>query len=121
MVTVWRIKLRLYCTNYRYRPKRLAHQAIAEAELFTDIMEKVRKLIPRTKGKNIHYFIQQLNFLLRGYVNYFRIGLAKGLFEKLMIWIRRRLRMMIMKSWKSLKPLHKRLCRMRYKGSFEKI
>ena len=83
--------------------------------------DKVRKLTPRTKGKSIHYFIQQLNYLLRGYANYFRIGLAKGLFENLMSWIRRRLRMIIMKSWKSWKPLHKRLRRMGYKGPFEKI
>jgi hypothetical protein len=59
--------------------------------------------------------------LLRGYANYFRIALVKNLFEKLMSWIRRRLRMMIMKSWKSWKPLHKRLRRMGYRGSFEKI
>ena len=83
--------------------------------------DKVRKLTPRTKGKSIHYYIQQLNYLLRGYANYFRIGLVKGLFKELMSWVRRRLRMMIMKSWKSWKPLHKRLRRMGYKGSFEKI
>ncbi len=51
--------------------------------------DKVRKLTPRTKGKSIHYFIRQLNYLLRGYANYFRIGLVKGLFEQLMSWIRR--------------------------------
>ncbi len=83
--------------------------------------DKVRLLTPRTKGKSIYYFIRQLNYLLRGYANYFRIGLVKGLFEELMSWIRRRLRMMIMKSWKSWKPLHKRLRRMGYRGSFEKI
>ena len=38
-----------------------------------------------------------------------------------MSWIRRRLRMMIMKSWGSWKGLHKQLRRMGYKGSFEKI
>lgn len=38
-----------------------------------------------------------------------------------MSWIRRRLRMMIMKSWKSWKPLHKILRGNGYKGSFQKI
>lgn len=93
----------------------------AIVQIVKTFKDKVRKLTPRTKGKSIYYFIQQLNYLLRGYANYFRIGLVKGLFEELMSWIRRRLRMMIMKSWKSWKPLHKRLRRMGYKGSFEKI
>ncbi|MCK5022539.1 MAG: group II intron reverse transcriptase/maturase [Candidatus Aenigmarchaeota archaeon] len=83
--------------------------------------DKVRKLTPRTKGKSIHYFIGELNKLLQGFSNYYCIGLTKGLFENLMSWIRRRLRMMIMKAWKSWKPLHKQLRRMGYKGNFEKI
>ncbi|WP_218152252.1 hypothetical protein, partial [Salegentibacter agarivorans] len=33
----------------------------------------------------------------------------------------RRLRMMVMKSWKSWKPLHRQLRRMGYKGNFLKI
>jgi len=83
--------------------------------------EKVRALTPRNKGKSIHYYIKELNMLLRGWSNYYKVGLTKGLFSKLMSWIRRRLRMMVMRAWKSWKPLHKQLRRMGYKGKFEKI
>ena len=62
-----------------------------------------------------------VGFLMSGVANYFRIGLTKKLFQNLMSWIRRRLRMMIMKGWKSWKPLHRQLRRMGYKGKFEKI
>lgn len=83
--------------------------------------EKVRLITPRNNGKSIETFIRQLNPVLRGFTNYFRIGSTHRLFRDLMSWIRRRLRMMIMKSWKSWKPLHRQLRRMGYKGKFEKV
>lgn len=83
--------------------------------------EKVRKLTPRNQGRKLYYYIAGLNDLLKGYSMYYRVALSKKLFAKLMSWIRRRLRMMIMKSWKSWKGLHKQLRRMGYKGEFEKI
>jgi group II intron reverse transcriptase/maturase len=83
--------------------------------------EKVRKLTPRRQGRKLFYYIDELNQLLKGFTMYYRIALSKKLFSSLMSWVRRRLRMMIMKSWKSWKGLHKQLRRMGYKGSFEKI
>ena len=83
--------------------------------------EKVRKLTPRNQGGKLYYYIAELNLLLRGYSMYYRVALSKKVFSSLMSWIRRRLRMMIMKSWKSWKGLHKQLRRMGYKGGFEKI
>ncbi len=83
--------------------------------------EKVRKLTPRCQGCKLYHYIEELNFLLKGYSMYYRVALCKKVFVQLMSWIRRRLRMMIMKSWKSWKGLHKQLRRMGYKDSFEKI
>jgi len=83
--------------------------------------EKVRLLSPRTKGKSIHYYINELNMLLRGWSNYYKVALTKSVFIHLMSWIRRRLRMMIMRAWKSWKPLHKQLRKMGYQGGFKKI
>lgn len=82
---------------------------------------KVRQLTPRNSGRNLLMQIADLNMLLRGFANYFRIGLVKSLFRNLMSWIRRRLRMKKMREWKSWKGLHKQLRRMGYKGSFKKI
>jgi group II intron reverse transcriptase/maturase len=83
--------------------------------------EKVRKLTPRNQGFKLDYYLTELNFLLKGYSMYFRVARSKSLFRHLMSWVRRRLRMMIMKSWKSWRGLHKQLRRIGYKGSFEKI
>ena len=83
--------------------------------------DKVRTLTPRNHGKNLSKIIKELNPVLRGWANYFRIANCKKQFENLMKWIRRRLRMKKMREWKSWKQLHKTLRRNGYKGEFEKI
>ena len=85
------------------------------------LKDKVRKLTPRNSGKNIEMVIQELNPILRGWANYFKVANCKNTFEHLSSWTRRRLRMKRMKEWKSWKPLHKQLRRMGFKGDFRKI
>ncbi len=92
-----------------------------QSKKIENFKEKVKELTPRNMGNSVVAYISKLNSLLRGFTNYFKIARAKREFSKLMSWIRRRLRMMIMKSWKSWKPLHKILRSNGYKGSFQKI
>ena len=83
--------------------------------------QKVRQITRRTNGKALVLIIGELNQLLRGFANYFRIGQVKGHYRNLMSWIRRRLRMCKMREWKTWKGLHRQLRRQGYRGSFEKI
>jgi RNA-directed DNA polymerase len=83
--------------------------------------KRVRELTPRNHGMNVREMIKRLNPVLRGWGNYFRIANCKGIFEKLMEWIRRRLRMKKMREWKSWEGLHKALRRIGHKGEFLKI
>lgn len=83
--------------------------------------DKIRKLTPRNHGMNIEEMIKQLNPVLRGWANYFRMANCKGIFAQLMEWLRRRLRMKQMREWKYWKSLHRALRRQGYKGEFEKI
>jgi len=83
--------------------------------------DKVRQQTKRNGGLPVRLQILELNQLMRGFANYFRIGQVKSLFKTLMSWIRRRLRMKKMREWKSWKPLHKQLRRLGYRGNFEKI
>ena len=85
------------------------------------LKEKIRKLTPRNSGYNVEFLVYKLNPVIRGWCNYFRIANCKTIFEDLIKWIRRRLRMKQMKEWKSYKSLHKTLRRMGYKGTFKKI
>lgn len=83
--------------------------------------EKVRNCTHRNLPVNLKKVIRDLNPILRGFVNYFRITNSKGRFKLFMSWIRRRLRAIQMKLWKKPGKLHRRLRQLGYKGEFKWI
>lgn len=83
--------------------------------------DKIRSLTPRNSGINVETMIKRLNPILRGWSNYFRVANCKGVFQSLLSWIRRRLRMKKMREWKSWKALHQQLRRVGHKSDFPKI
>jgi RNA-directed DNA polymerase len=83
--------------------------------------DKIRELTPRNHAMNIAAMIKQLNRVLKGWANYFRIANCEKEFKTLMGWIRRRLRMKQMREWKSWKPLFKALRRNGYWRNARKI
>lgn len=70
---------------------------------------------------NLSQVIARLNPLLRGVGNYFRVANCKKEFQRLVSWIRRRLRAIQMKLWKKPKRLHRRLHQRGYQGEFDEI
>ncbi len=62
---------------------------------------KMRKLTSRSWGVSNSYKVEKLNQLIRGWINYFKIGSMKGLCRELDGNIRYRLRMCIWKHWKT--------------------
>jgi len=83
-----------------------------------EFKKKVKTLTKRSQGMNLEMVINRLNPLLRGFTNYFRIANCKGVFSKMMSWIRRRLRAIQLKLWKKPRRLHRRLRQMGYRSSF---
>jgi group II intron reverse transcriptase/maturase len=83
--------------------------------------EKVRKCTKRNVPVNLETIIKQLNPILRGFANYFKITNSKRRFKELMSWVRRRLRAIQMKLWKKPRKLHRRLRQLGYKGEFQCI
>ena len=59
--------------------------------------------------------------VLRGWMNYYRVANIKALIRELMSWIRRRLRMIKMKQWKTYKAMHKAMRKQGIKGTGEKM
>lgn len=51
---------------------------------------------------------KKLTSVLRGWINYYKIADIKTLVTELMSWIRRRLRIIKIKQWKTYKAMHKR-------------
>lgn len=85
------------------------------------LKDNIRNITPRNSGRNVEMMIKELNPILRGWANYFKVANCKGTYADIMAWLRRRLRMKKMKEWKSWRALHKQLRRMGYEGDFEKI
>ena len=85
------------------------------------LKEKVKKMTRRTSPVNLTKVITDLNPVLRGFANYFKVSNCGEVFRKLMQWIRRRLRAKQLKLWKTSRRLHRRLRQLGYKGKFQKI
>ena len=83
--------------------------------------DKVRKITRRNSPVNLAKVIMDLNPILRGFANYFKVANCKRAFRDLAQWIRRRLRAKQMSLWKRPKRLHRRLKQLGYKGEFKKI
>jgi group II intron reverse transcriptase/maturase len=85
------------------------------------LKEKVRKITRRSSPVNLAKVIKDLNPVLRGFANYFKVANCKGVFSELAQWIRRRLRAKQLRLWKKPKRLHRRLRQLGYKGEFKHI
>jgi RNA-directed DNA polymerase len=83
--------------------------------------DKVRNMTKRGCGRPIEITIKELNLILRGWITYYRIANIKKLSKELMMWIRRRLRMIRMKQWKTYKKMHKEMRRLGIKGNGMKM
>ena len=82
---------------------------------------KVRWITRRNTGNNVAEVIRELNPVLRGFVNYFRVANCVRELRALMGWIRRRLRCVQLKQWKTNGKLQRRLRQLGYKPPFKAI
>ncbi len=74
--------------------------------------EQMREYTRRSWGVSNVYKIEKLNGLIRGWINYFKIGGMKGLCGRLDSQIRYRLRMCIWKHWKTQQNKEKNLVKL---------
>lgn len=77
------------------------YRAKPHAKSVEKFKAKMKKLTCRSWGVDNAYKVKKLNELIRGWINYFKIGSMKGLCERLDSNIRYRLRMCIWKHWKT--------------------
>lgn len=82
---------------------------------------KVKKITKRNQGRNLKMILKELNPLIRGFTNYFRVANCSETLKQLMAWIRRRLRTIQLKLWKKPSKLHRVLRQRGYQGNFLKI
>jgi len=73
------------------------------------LKSKLKTLFRRGRGKSLARTVEELNPVLRGWVNYYRLADVKGVFEELDQWVRRRLRLILWRQWKRPRTRFKRL------------
>lgn len=73
------------------------HHRVARKRALEKFKDRVRELTPRQTHRKLPEVIAELNPVIRGWGNYFRLGHMKGRFETLDQWIRMRLRSMVLK------------------------
>ena len=88
------------------------YKAKPHAKSIEKFKAKAKQLTSRSWGVSNSYKIEKLNQLIRGWVNYFRIGRMKWFCIKTDKHIRYRLRMCIWKHWKTPKNKAKNLMKL---------
>jgi RNA-directed DNA polymerase len=74
------------------------------------LTQKVRDLMRTGRGRSLAHTIEDLNPLLRGWINYFRLTESKGILEEVDGWVRRRLRCLLWRQWTRRFTRARKLC-----------
>jgi RNA-directed DNA polymerase len=72
---------------------------------------KLKDTLRRGRGRSISNTVNDLAPAVRGWIGYFRLAEAKGIFEELDGWMRRRLRCVLWRQWKRPRARATRLMR----------
>ncbi|HET6620725.1 MAG TPA: group II intron reverse transcriptase/maturase [Dongiaceae bacterium] len=73
------------------------------------LRSKLRTALRQGRGRALARTIEDLTPILRGWLQYFRLAEARGIFEELDGWVRRRLRCLLWRQWKRPRTRAKRL------------
>ena len=78
------------------------------------LYDKTREILCRKKAaaRTIGSTFIRLNWLIRGWVNYYKIGSMKGFLDEYGQWLRHKVRVVILKQWKKPRTIYKNLKKM---------
>ena len=84
-----------------------------KAKLYTKIREVLQR--KETVSKPLSYTFTKVNQIVRGWINYFRIGSMKAFMKEFGEWLRHKIRVIIVKMWKKPKRIYANLQRLNKK------
>lgn len=75
------------------------------------LKEKLSENLKRGKAvaRPLAVTIKRVNEIVRGWINYFRIGMMKQFMQELGEWLRHKIRVIVMKQWKRPKTIYRNL------------
>ena len=87
------------------------------------LYEKIKVVLKRKHAvsRPLAITFTKLNQIIRGWINYFRIGNMKGFIDKFGQWLRHKVRVIIIKQWKKTLTIYRNLQRLNksFKCNFE--
>ena len=103
----WKRKFLGYSVTVNREPKlRIARQSMKR------LRAKLRPVFRRGRGRSLASTIEELGPVLRGWVAYFRMAEVKASFVELDAWVRRRLRCIVWRQWKTPRTRRRKLERL---------
>lgn len=79
---------------------------------YQKLKRKLKQLTDRSWSINLDKRIKQINYLIRGWINYFKIANMKCAITKIDEHLRTRIRVIIWKQWKRITPREKALIKL---------
>jgi RNA-directed DNA polymerase len=92
-----------------WKTKGTIKRRIADKTLET-MKDRVREITGRSRGRSLSSVIAELRSYLPGWKEYFRLTEAPSVLQRLDAWIRRRIRMVQLKQWKTGPRVFRELC-----------
>lgn len=87
------------------------------------LKQKMSEYLKRNKAisRPLAITTKRVNEIVRGWINYFRIGMMKQFMEEFGTWLRHKIRVIIIKQWKKPKTIYRNLCYLnrKYKNGFD--
>lgn len=82
------------------------------------LRQKVSEYLKRNKAiaRPLAETIKRVNEIVRGWINYFRIGMMKQFMEEFGAWVRHKIRVIVIKQWKTPKTIYRNLCYLNQKN-----
>lgn len=83
---------------------------------------KLTEYLKRNKAiaRPLAVTVKRVNEIVRGWINYFRIGMMKQFMEEFGQWLRHKIRVIVLKQWKTPKTIYRNLSHLnrKYKNRF---
>jgi len=87
------------------------------------LYQKLREYLKRNKAvaRSLSETFKRVNEIVRGWINYFRIGMMKVFMKDFGQWLRHKIRVIILKQWKTNKTIYRNLSNIniRHRTGFE--